>query len=1046
MIQWPHLGLFGQFSNCQADLIAKLNQNMFILDAFAQGTFLGFLPSEDDLPVEPNNSDIYILEDTKEIAIYKEDEWVLIESQEGWRLFSKDDQFFYYFDGSNWVQYDKDFVKNTGTSTDNAIARFDGITGKVIQNSVTTLNDDGDADGFRDVNLDNLKSSEQIIDTPLAGDPLDPKTLPVLDSLQVHVMPETLLDVLDDIETPLRSGSEIHTLTNKTGNDVAVVNGARIVTGTGKDLKWKPESTLIVRYSDTDDCWYIVGGTGSGEGGGSLYNFFENPSFEEDGNVDGWNSTNTLTYTQEDTDLLITPKNKFCGKFEQEASSILAFEKTLGSEFDGVKLQFSGYIKSDVDISIYANGGAVGFFVKGGSGWQKFYCEANAVVGANGAAIVNADAAEILLDELYYGPKIEENPSDTLNRPSDNYLVRGETSNGPNFADGTFESIPSGSVSTHILNAQGWKRQTTALTLDSNKYPTSTPTFSSLQSKYTVEEGTVNKITGNKYLRWQEGYVASVLPSVFAAGTFLATPFININNSDKNNVIEWSFKFKPIDNGTMTPNYSGTSSNTFGVAIWDVANSVYIPTNTWAMSSNFSDSNEARGTFQASDSESYVLIIYVANQSGDGGYANANIYFDDFYFGKQQPEARGAFVSNWIPYTPTLTGFGTPTNVVAHYQIDGPNVRVKGSFSSGTPSASVASISLPITSKTLSTNTILEGSMTRSAGSSAYGKDHVLLLMTASNSVVNIGVREGSSAEDPKYARNGNQIIGGSGQELHFNFCYEGLGLSSNMVLSSAYEGRSLVAAVKKSSTQAITNGAKVTFQTVLKNDGTMFNGTDSFVVKSNGDYELTLNGIEASGACFLSAYVNNVLFSRFVGSESGQTNSGAIVIPDLKVSDVVDIRSDASQTLSANAYATFVKLNPTSQTLAVPPKVFASYWLPASQAVTANTTPLLATSREVDTHNLYDTTTGNIKVPYPMTLRITVKCGPSAACTPAIYKNGTRVKNLGDSTNTFYNASSGCVSVIPTDVIQVRYSGSVTLSGNAGLNSAANWIEIESI
>jgi len=40
------------------------------------------------------------------------------------------------------------YVVGPGSSTDNAVARFDGTTGKLIQNSVTTIDDTGNASGI----------------------------------------------------------------------------------------------------------------------------------------------------------------------------------------------------------------------------------------------------------------------------------------------------------------------------------------------------------------------------------------------------------------------------------------------------------------------------------------------------------------------------------------------------------------------------------------------------------------------------------------------------------------------------------------------------------------------------------------------------------------------------------------------------------------------------------------------------------------------------------------------------------------------------------
>lgn len=47
-------------------------------------------------------------------------------------------------------------VTGPASATDNAITRFDGTTGKLVQNSVVTISDTGDATGFTAVAVDNL--------------------------------------------------------------------------------------------------------------------------------------------------------------------------------------------------------------------------------------------------------------------------------------------------------------------------------------------------------------------------------------------------------------------------------------------------------------------------------------------------------------------------------------------------------------------------------------------------------------------------------------------------------------------------------------------------------------------------------------------------------------------------------------------------------------------------------------------------------------------------------------------------------------------------
>ena len=49
-----------------------------------------------------------------------------------------------------------DLVKGPASSTDNAIARFDGTTGKLVQNSSATLDDDGNIAGLKDTSTETV--------------------------------------------------------------------------------------------------------------------------------------------------------------------------------------------------------------------------------------------------------------------------------------------------------------------------------------------------------------------------------------------------------------------------------------------------------------------------------------------------------------------------------------------------------------------------------------------------------------------------------------------------------------------------------------------------------------------------------------------------------------------------------------------------------------------------------------------------------------------------------------------------------------------------
>jgi len=84
--------------------------------------------------------------------------------QEGDEAIQTDDGSHWIYDGTAWHQYPTGTgdVTGPGSSTDDAVARFDGTTGKVVQNSPVTIDDSGNiatpgtVDG-RDVSVDGAK-------------------------------------------------------------------------------------------------------------------------------------------------------------------------------------------------------------------------------------------------------------------------------------------------------------------------------------------------------------------------------------------------------------------------------------------------------------------------------------------------------------------------------------------------------------------------------------------------------------------------------------------------------------------------------------------------------------------------------------------------------------------------------------------------------------------------------------------------------------------------------------------------------------------------
>lgn len=169
-------------------------------------------------------------------------------------------------------------VAGPASATDNAITRFDGTTGKLIQNSLVTISDTGAITNPAEVTLGvsttqstltNAKMSNKFTlnegvndNTSGSNVTLVAKTDPIC-----HLINAGLVSI--DMIPPGDFGQTI-ILTNITGNDITINNetGAtanrQIYTGTGASIIFKNKSSLLLKYSSQSSKWDVVGGSGAG--------------------------------------------------------------------------------------------------------------------------------------------------------------------------------------------------------------------------------------------------------------------------------------------------------------------------------------------------------------------------------------------------------------------------------------------------------------------------------------------------------------------------------------------------------------------------------------------------------------------------------------------------------------------------------------------------------------------------------------------------------------------------------------------------------------
>lgn len=187
-----------------------------------------------------------------------------------------------------------DDVEGPASSTDNALTRFDGTTGKLLQNSVVTVGDTGTISGVTQLNVDNIRiSSNDIISTDTNGNiNIIPNGTGDVDirrdarfrqPVRYDISSDTATGSGTTLTTPASSivrltnsglasismipaGEQGQSLIliNSTGNAISLLDNAgataadRILTGNQLNLILNDEASLQLLYDTTEARWMVV--------------------------------------------------------------------------------------------------------------------------------------------------------------------------------------------------------------------------------------------------------------------------------------------------------------------------------------------------------------------------------------------------------------------------------------------------------------------------------------------------------------------------------------------------------------------------------------------------------------------------------------------------------------------------------------------------------------------------------------------------------------------------------------------------------------------
>jgi len=627
---------------------------------------------------------------------------------------------------------------------------------------------------------------------------------------------------------------------------------------------------------------------------------------------------------------------------------------------------------------------------------------------------------------------------------SKNYLssyIASLSSGIPNAGNGNFEF---GSVTGFSLGTTG------TLT---NGIPTGTPTFGSGASgNLSISAVNSGQLAG--------GYSMSYASSAAStAGNMVASSAFYIDAEDQAKILTWKFYYKAQTNPTNA-NWSGTSSNSFGVAVWDVTNSVWLQTSSnFGMTQN-SGVGMASGSFQTNLTTAQLrFIIYNANATSGA----VTVYFDDISVGPQTIPF-GVPASDWTPYTLVFGGttsaptdgagavktafwrrVGDSMEIMVNYRQSSAGSAGSGSYLIPLPagySMDLNKVSLP---STPGTATVLN------SGGSAVGSSYIA--STTANttsrafpagtvSVITSTALTATFTTDnvPQQAFPFSSSFGVnfSTNPMYFNMfaTVPIAGWSANVQMSSDSDTRIVMA--KASGTPANTTALNpIIYPTLVFDTHAAYNSTTGrYTVPVSGKYRISAM-IDISAVSFLIIYKNGVADTGGnIGYTSG--NIGLCTgIVDCVAGDIIDLRPDTGTGghTPRNHSITFERISgPT--TIAASESINASYYCSTNQSASAST-PINFDTKDYDSHNAV--TTGSSWVftaPSSGVYWISMN-GDVTVSTDfrlLLYKNGSAFKSMSgvipSSTAGGRPSSSTSVKLLAGDTIQIRPTASQTFVG----------------
>lgn len=576
----------------------------------------------------------------------------------------------------------------------------------------------------------------------------------------------------------------------------------------------------------------------------------------------------------------------------------------------------------------------------------------------------------------------------------------------------------------------GWSLSHSTLDSTSKLPNQASGSWTSASGNLAIATTSSGKLAGSYSLQLTQSTAASV------AGDMLVTDAMTIDTEDQAKVMSFSFYYS-VTAGASNLNLSGTSSNSIGVAVYDVTNSTWIqPAGVFNLVQS-SGVGLASGTFQtSSNGTQYRLAVYFPNASS----GTFTMLLDDVVMGPQKVLMAPAMSDDVASSVTYSAAFGTTTNVSVFQSRRGDKLLVHGSFRAGTVAGSTAFIQLPFsmdTAKLGGLGTDVVGyywTAKTSAGTANFSLDgstanisNPLFFDGSTNNQVFLAKGAASNG----YAKVNGSTILANNDSVGFWFEVPIAGWSSNTVSSADTDTR-VIAAIVQGAPANVSVGNPIIFPSIVKDSAAAYNtSTGQYTAPVSGWYQVSSYAActTASGN-HIGVYVNGVLQAPYLAFKdvSATAYSGSVSVY-ANAGQTIDVRpTDVGLTSFGGAAGMSISR------LSGPAVVQATETVAMSAGLTSVTNPganavIKYDTKKFDTHNAYSTSTGLYTISVSGKYSVSAVAFAAAAGTSIyVVKNGTGLEYLA-------TVSSSSTAASGTTILQLNAGDTIGIYSDASTN-----------